>query len=98
MPNPARLLATALLVAALAVPASLHASGLPDLRPAAAKHGATAPRSASPWSFDWLRHLLNKVLPLEGGGLDPSGGTNSVRPTPRSSVDTGGGLDPNGGS
>jgi hypothetical protein len=97
MPKPARILAAALLVAALAVPASLHASGLPDLRPAA-KHGATALRSASPWSFDWLRHVLSQVLPMAGGGLDPSGGTNSVRPTPRSSVDTGGAMDPSGGS
>jgi hypothetical protein len=94
----ARVPAAALLMAVLAVPASLHASGLPASRPAAVKQAAKPLVTTSVWSFDWLRRALSQVLPLTGPGLDPSGGTSSVKPAPGSSVDTGGGLDPSGGS
>ena len=86
MAHPARILAAALLVAALAVPASLHASGLSTLRPAARLDYA-ASFSANSWSFDWLFRLVNQVWPKTGPGLDPSGG---------STIDTGPGLDPSG--
>ena len=94
----ARVPAAALLVAVLAVPTSLNASSLPNLGLSVAKHAAASVRSAGSWSFDWILHALRQVLPLEGGGLDPNGGTSSVKPAPGSSVDTGGGLDPSGGS
>ncbi len=94
----ARVPAAALLMAVLVVPASLYASGLPAFRPAAVKQAAKPLITTSVWSFDWLRRALGQVLPLEGGGLDPNGGTSSVKPAPGSSVDTGGAMDPSGGS
>ena len=111
MAHSARVLAAALLVAALAVPASLQAAGLPGPRPVA-QFDAGATLSAGSWSFDWLFRIVNQFWPKAGGGLDPSGGTGSgidnggvLDPTGRasrhirpsdSSPDNGGGLDPNG--
>jgi hypothetical protein len=88
MAHPARILAAALLVTALAVPASLQASGQPSLRPAA-RFDAGSSFSADSWSFDWLFRFINQLWPKTGPGLYPSGGTGS-------STDTGLGLDPSG--
>jgi len=86
MAHPARILAAALLVAALAVPASLHASGLSSQSPDA-QTGAGVTVRIDSWSLDWLFRLVNLVSPKTGPGLDPSGGTG---------IDTGPGLDPSG--
>jgi hypothetical protein len=109
MAHPARLLAATLLVAALAVPASLHASGLSGLSPAARlDNGASF--SANSWSLDWLYRFVNQVWPAParthaaakdssrdiGGGLDPNGRASVRKNVSDSSPDIGGGLDPNG--
>jgi|GEM_PF-3732777 len=88
-----RLLAAALLLATLAVPASLQASGLPSFR-LAAHHGVSLSRANS-WSLDGLLRMIHKFWIDEGGGLDPHGGAN-VGPPQGSSGDNGGGLDPTG--
>jgi hypothetical protein len=88
-----RLLAAILLAAALAVPASLQASGLPSLRPAA--HDGGSLLHASSWSLDGLLRMIHKIWIDNGGALDPSGGT-SAAPPPGNSGDNGGGLDPSG--
>lgn len=93
MSHRSRLLAAVLLVAALAVPASLQASGLPSPRTAA--HDGGSLLRASSWSLDGLLRMVHKFWLAEGGGLDPSGGT-SAAPPPGNSGDTGGGLDPTG--
>jgi len=93
MSRRSRLLAAALLAAALAVPASLQASGLPSLRPAAHDGGSLS--SVTSWSLDRLLRMLHQVWIDEGPGLDPSGGT-SAAPPPNNSGDGGGALDPNG--
>jgi hypothetical protein len=86
MAHPARSLAAALLVAALAVPASLHASGLPSSRPSA-RTDAGASFAAGSGSFDWFFRLINQVWSKTGPGLaSPSNNTG----------DNGGGLDPSG--
>jgi hypothetical protein len=84
----ARVLAAALLVAALAVPASLQASGLAGPRPVA-RFDAGSSSIAGSWSFDWLFRIVNQLWPKNGGGLDPTGGTGS-------GIDNGGVLDPTG--
>ena len=88
MAHPARSLAAALLVAALVVPASLHASGLSSLSPAARPDDGATLRINS-WSLDWLFRFVNQVWPKNGPGLDPTGGTGS-------GTDNGPGLDPTG--
>jgi len=112
MAHPARILAAALLVTALAVPASLHASALPSLSPDA-RPGAGMSLRIDSWSLDWLFRLVNQAWPKNGPGLDPTGtgsGTDNgpgLDPTGRapvrrhaaakdSSPDAGGGLDPSG--
>jgi hypothetical protein len=92
MAYPARLLTAALLTAALAVPATLHASGPPHVSPAARGNGATSSRAAASWSFDWLLRFVHQILPECGGGLDPSGRC-AMQPRP----ECGPGIDPNGG-
>jgi hypothetical protein len=92
MAYPARLLAAALLTAALAVPATLQASGPSNVRPAARADGGSSSRAAATWSFDWLLRFVHPVLPECGGGLDPNGGC-AMRPRPQ----CGPGLDPTGG-
>jgi len=88
-----RLLAAILLAAALAVPASLQASGLPSLRPAAHDGGSLS--RASSWSLDGLLRMIEKLWIDNGPELDPSGGT-SAAPPPGNSGDSGPTLDPNG--
>jgi hypothetical protein len=109
MAHPARFLAAALLLAALAVPASLQASGLSSLSPAARPDGGGTLRIDS-WSFDWLFRFLNPTgraavrtratdsSPDEGGGLDPNGRAPLRRHAAAkdSYIDEGGGLDPSG--
>jgi hypothetical protein len=87
MAHPARILAAALLMAALAVPASLHASGSAGPRPAARPDAGVSFHSNS-WSLDWFFRFVNQVLPQTGPGLDPTGGGKGT--------DTGPGLDPSG--
>jgi hypothetical protein len=93
MSHRSRLLAAVLLVAALAVPASLQASGLPSPR-TAAHDGGSLLRAAS-WSLDGLLRMVHRFWIDGGGALDPSGGT-SAAPPPNNSGDNGGGLDPSG--
>jgi hypothetical protein len=94
MSRSARFLAAAVLVAALAVPASLHASILPG---AAAREGSGISLRSDAWSLDWLLRFLRQVLPKAGGGMDPNGGTSMTPRSPGSSIDAGGGADPSGG-
>jgi hypothetical protein len=93
MSHRSRLLAALLLVAALAVPASLQASGLPSPR-AAADDGGSLVR-ASFWSLDGLLRMVRQALIDEGPILDPNGGA-SAAPPPGNSGDSGPILDPNG--
>lgn len=93
MSQRSRLLAAILLVAALAVPAFLQASGLPSPR-TAADDGGSLLRTSS-WSLDGLLRMVHRLWIDESGGLDPHGGT-SAAPPPGNSGDNGGGLDPNG--
>jgi hypothetical protein len=93
MSERSRLLAAVLLVAALAVPASLQASGLPSPRPAVHDDGSLLRDSS--WPLDGLLRMVHRFWLDEGGGLDPSGGT-SAAPPPGTSCDGGGALDPNG--
>src|SRR5260370_24687443 len=72
MAHSARFLAAALLVAALAVPASLHASGLGGPSPAARPDDGVTLRIDS-WSFDWLFRFFNQLMPKTGTELHPSG-------------------------
>jgi hypothetical protein len=88
-----RLVAAALLVVALAVPASLQASGLPS--PRTATHDGGSMARASSWSLDGLLRMVHRFWIDEGGGLDPNGGA-SAAPPQRTSGDNGGTLDPNG--
>ena len=91
MSHRSRLLAAVLLVVALAVPASLQASGLPSPRPAA--HDVGSLIRASSWSLDGLLRMVHKFWIDEGPGLDPHGG---AAPPPGNSGDNGGGRDPSG--
>jgi hypothetical protein len=93
MSRRSRLLAAVLLAAALAVPASLQASGLPSLRPAAHDGGSLS--LATSWSLDGLLRMLHQLWIDNGGALDPTGGT-SAAPPPGNSGDNGPGLDPTG--
>jgi hypothetical protein len=93
MSHRSRLLAAILLAAALAVPASLQASGLPS--PITATHSAGSLLPASSWSLDGLLHMIRQAWIDNGPILDPSGGT-SAAPPPGNSGDNGGILDPNG--
>jgi hypothetical protein len=93
MPHRSRLLAAILLAAALAVPTSLQASGLPSPRTAAHESGSLL--RASSWSLDGLLRIVRHVWIDNGPTLDPNGGT-SAAPPPGNSGDNGGGLDPNG--
>jgi len=89
-----RLLATFLLVAALAVPASLQASGLPSPRTAA--HDGGGLLSTISWSLDGLLlRMVRQAWIGEGPILHPNGGA-SAAPPPGNSGDNNGGLDPNG--
>jgi len=92
MSHRSRLLAAVLLAAALAVPASLQASGLPSLRPAA--HDGGSLLRTSSWSLDGLLRMLHQVW-IDEGGIAPNGGT-SAAPPPGNSGDNGGSLDPTG--
>jgi hypothetical protein len=94
MSHRSRLLAAVLLVSALAVPASLQASGLPSPRTAAAHDGGSLLRASS-WSLDGLLRMVHRFWTDEGGGLDPSGSA-SAAPPQGTFGDTGGGLDPTG--
>jgi len=93
MSHRSRLLAAILLAAALAVPASLQASGLPSLRSAA--HDGGGLFRATSWSLDGLLRLLHQAWIDNGAVLDRSGGT-SAAPPPGNSGDSGPTLDPNG--
>ncbi|HXO26022.1 MAG TPA: hypothetical protein VOA80_01630 [Thermoanaerobaculia bacterium] len=93
MSHRSRLLAAVLLVAALAVPASLQASGLPSPRTAALDGGSLL--RASSWSLDGLLRMVRKALIDEGPILDPNGGA-SAAPPPGNSGDGGPSLDPSG--
>jgi hypothetical protein len=90
MSQRSRLLAAALLVAALAVPASLQASGLPSPRTVA--HDGGSLLRASSWSLEGLLRMVHRFWIDEGGGLDPHGGT----PPPGNSGDNEPGLDAGG--
>src|SRR5260370_40319435 len=70
MSRRSRLLAAVLLAAALAVPASLQASGLPSPRTAA--HDGGSLLRASPWSPDGLLRMIHQLWLDAGGGLDPN--------------------------
>jgi hypothetical protein len=95
MSRSARSLAAALLVAALPVPASLHASTPPGL--AAHEGGGMSLRSEG-LSLDWLLRYLQQVLPKVGGGSgNPDGGASVSPRNPRSSTECGGPIDPSGG-
>ncbi len=93
MSHRSRLLAAVLLVVALAVPASLQASGLPSPR-TAAHDGGSLPRATS-WSLDGLLHMVHNFWVDEGSSLDPSGGTSAAPPR-RNSGGDGAGLNPSG--
>jgi hypothetical protein len=93
MSHRSRLLAAILLASALAVPASLQASGLPSLLPAA--HDGGSLLRASSWSLDGLLRMLHQVWVDNGGALDPTGGA-SAAPPPGNSGDNGPTLDPSG--
>lgn len=90
MSHRSRLLAAVLLIAALAVPATLQASGLPSPRPAG--HDVGSLIRASSWSLDGLLRMVHKFWIDEGPGLDPHGG--AAPPTGNSG--NGPTLDPNG--
>jgi hypothetical protein len=90
MSHRSRLLAAIFLVAALAVPASLQASGLPSPRTAA--HGGGSLLRTNSWSLDGLLRMVHRFWIDEGGGLDPHGGT----PPPGNSGDNGPGFDASG--
>jgi len=93
MSHRSRLLAAVLLVVALAVPASLRASGLPSPRTAA--HDGGSVTRASFWSLEGLLRMIRQAWIDEGSILDPNGGT-SAAPPPGNSGDGGGPRDPNG--
>ena len=93
MSHRSRLLAAVLLVAALVVPASLQAFGLPSPRTAA--HDGGSLLRASSWSLDGLLRMVRQVWIDNGPTLDPNGGT-SAAPPPNNSGDGGGALDPSG--
>jgi hypothetical protein len=90
-----RPLAAALLLAALAVPASLQASGLPRSLPAAHDGGSLS--RANAWSLDGLLRMIHKLIG-DRGALDPRDGANVGPSQGGSSGDSGGGLDPTGGA
>ncbi|HLY64076.1 MAG TPA: hypothetical protein VKU60_00965 [Chloroflexota bacterium] len=90
MSHRSRLLAAVLLVAALAVPAFLQASGLPSPRTAA--HDGGSLLHTSSWSLEGLLRMVHRFWIDEGGGLDPDGGT----PPPGNSGDSGPSLDASG--
>ncbi len=94
MSHRSRFLAALLLVAALAVPASLQAFGLPSPRPAA--HDGDSLLRASSWSLDGLLRMVHRFWIDEGGGLDPNGGASAAPPPQGNSGDNGAGLDPSG--
>src|SRR5580692_6091537 len=96
MAHPARFLAAALLVAALAVPATLHASGLPGPQPAARDEGGISSRLAESWSFDWVVGWVQRAWTKVGPCLDPHGG-GCLLPSPPATVEVGPCLDPSGG-
>ncbi|HXO40438.1 MAG TPA: hypothetical protein VN999_03250 [Thermoanaerobaculia bacterium] len=93
MSHRSRLLAAVLLVSALAVPASLQASGLPSPR-TAAHHGGSLLRASS-WSLGGLLRMVRQAWIDEGPILDPNGRA-SAAPPPGNSGDNGGILDPSG--
>lgn len=93
MSHRSRLLAAILLVAALAVPASLQASGQPSPRTAA--HDAGSLLRASSWSLDGLLRMVGGFWIDGRGALDPNGSA-SAAPPPNNSGDGGGALDPSG--
>jgi len=93
MSHRSRLLVAVLLLAALAAPTSLQASGLPSPRTAVHDGGSMA--RATSWSLDGLLRMVHNFWIDEGSGLDPSGGT-SAAPPPGNSGDSGGSLDPDG--
>jgi hypothetical protein len=87
------LLAAVLLATALAVPASLQASGLPS--PHTAAHDGGSLSRATSWSLEGLLRMIRQAWIDNGPTLDPNGGT-SAAPPPNNSGDNGGILDPNG--
>jgi hypothetical protein len=92
MAYPARLLTAALLTAALAVPATLQASGPSNVRQAGRTEVSSSSRAAAILSFDWLLRLVHKVLPECGASLNPNGGC-----VMQAAPQCGPGLDPSGG-
>jgi hypothetical protein len=90
----ARLLTAALLAASLAVPASLHASGPPNGRPATRNSVPASIRGADPWTLDWLVRIVRGLWTKNGPGLDPTSGS-SAPPAPVV-PNEGPGLDPSG--
>jgi len=90
-----RVLAAVLLLGALAVPASLQASGLPSFRPAAPDGGGLSFRSASR-ALDLFFRFVHQAWLDTGPGIDQSGGTTSAAPPQGNSGDNGGALDPTG--
>jgi hypothetical protein len=93
MSHRSRLLAALLLVATLAVPASLQAAGLSNTRTAAHDGGSVA--RASFWSLDGLLRMVRQAWIEEGPILDPNGGASAAPPA-GTSGDNGPILDPNG--
>jgi hypothetical protein len=97
MTSPARIFAAAVLTVGLAFPATSHASGLPDLRPAAQPASALALHAVDMLSAGpagWLLRLFQQVWTKAGPGMDPSGPGASGTSGPTG--DNGPGLDPNG--
>jgi hypothetical protein len=90
-----RLFAAVFLVAALAVPATLQASGPPILRSSAPDAGGMSFQSASRALDSFFRFVQQAWLDI-GPGMDPSGGTTSAAPPQGSSGDIGPGMDPSG--
>jgi hypothetical protein len=97
MAHPARFLTTTLLVAGLALPVSLQASGLPGPRQATHDKSSTSSQAAESWSFDRLVGLFQRAWTKAGGYLDLNG-SRCLQPSPGASIDAGPNLDPNGGN
>ena len=98
MPHSARTLAAAILVAALVIPATLQASGLPGSGPAARDDGGLSLRAES-WTFGSFGRFVQQLWPKCGILIDPSGGCGGsiVAPPAHPTANRVGGVDPNGG-
>jgi len=102
MPHSARTLAAAILVAALVIPATLQASGLPGSGPAARDDGGLSLRAES-WTFGSFGRFVQQLWPKCGILIDPSGGCGGsivsppANPTLQPRPKCGPGIDPSGG-